>query len=232
MVKKKSTYKKGHKKTKSRGKSVKPMRKRQEIKRKQIKKRAFIRKMKYITILLTFGIIAASAIIFYLSFSDEDKTDNNGSPANHSNGNNGSNIGTEVGQTAPDFELIDVEGNGFSLEGYHGDVVILDFMTTWCGSCEGEMEHLKEVRSSYDNSIVRIISIDVDDTESSEKLRDFKYNHSCDWIFASNGGGVGNTYEVLNIPMLYIVDQQGTITYRNVGLTDSATLSSEIDKIL
>ena len=139
------------------------------------------------------------------------------------------NVGTEVGQVAPNF--VDRDDNSFSLKGNRGKVVILDFMAVWCGPCKMEMSHLKEIRGGYSKKNLVIISIDVDPSEGDDTIKEFKRDYGGDWIFAS-GPSVGVKYETSYIPTLYIIDQQGVITYKNVGLTPSSTLSSEIDKLL
>ena len=157
-------------------------------------------------------------------------------PSNHSNGNNGDDIGTNIGQTAPNFELTDIDGNQFVLENHRGNIVILDFMAAWCGPCKGEMTHLKEVYENYYGNGVRIISIDIDNSETDQQLRDLKYEYGCDWVFAANGRSVWSIYGAYQdspaIPTLYIIDKEGIVAYRNRGLTDYSTLSSEIDKLL
>jgi thiol-disulfide isomerase/thioredoxin len=204
-----------------------PLRKRQEIKREQIRKREIIRKIKYMSVLVILIIIVSAVLILYQPPNENDTNDNN-TPGD----NNGNNVGTEVGQIAPVFELADTDNVIFNLEDSKGSVIVLDFMATWCGPCETELEHLKDVRSSYDYSTVKIVSIDIDDTESADKLNNFKYNHSCDWIFAAGGGSVGDTYKIGNIPTIYIIDKQGTVAYKKVGVADYSILKSEIDKLI
>ena len=136
------------------------------------------------------------------------------------------------GQTATDFTLTDTEGIQFSLSDYRGEIVILDFMATWCGPCIKEMDHLKDIQEDYHDKDVRIISIDVDDSESSEDLSDLKDMYGCNWRFAYKGGSVGNTYGASAIPTLYIIDKEGEISYKSVGLTDYSTLAAELDKLV
>jgi len=206
----------------------KPRRKRQEIKKEQIRKRAIIKKLKYLTALVILVIIVLSAAILYQSYTNEDSNGDN----NTNGDNNGVEIGINVGQIAPNFELTDTDYNKFNLEDLRGGVVILDFMATWCAPCDQELEQLKDIRSNYDDSSVKIVSIDVDNSETSNHLKNYKYNNSCDWIFAAYGGSVADTYAVEGIPTLYLIDKQGKITYTNVGLTDSSILQSEIEKLI
>jgi peroxiredoxin len=146
-------------------------------------------------------------------------------------GTGDSNIGIELGQTAPDFALTDIDGNTFSLSDHQDHVVIMDFMATWCPPCVEEMGHLRQIYSNYSASGVVIMSIDVDPSETDETIHQFKTNYGDDWIFAS-GPSVGTTYGVIYIPTMYIIDQQGRIAYKNVGVTSASTLAAEIDKLL
>lgn len=139
------------------------------------------------------------------------------------------NIGIEVEQVAPNF--VDVNDNSFSLTGHRGNVVVLDMMATWCGPCITEMDHLKELYTNYSAQGVVIMSIDIDPTESDEMIRQFKSEYGGDWTFAS-GPEVGITYQIMYIPTIYIIDKQGIIAYKNVGVTDYSTLLSEINKLL
>jgi peroxiredoxin len=141
------------------------------------------------------------------------------------------NIGIELGQTAPDFTLTDIDGVAFSLSDYRDNIVVIDFMATWCGPCVVEMGHLKQLYTNYGAQGVVIMSIDVDPSETNEVIRQFKVSYGDDWIFAS-GPSVGTTYRVIYIPTLYIIDQQGRVAYKNVGVTTYSTLAAEVDKLL
>ena len=140
--------------------------------------------------------------------------------------------GPVVYESAPDFSLTDTDGEKISLGKYLGDVIILDFMATWCGPCVQEMGHLKRIHGNYKAEGVRIISIDVDNSETSKQLNDFKIAHDCDWQFAANGGSAGNTYGAESIPTIYIIDREGSIAFKEVGLTDYSVLAKELEKLV
>lgn len=184
-------------------------------------------------VLAVVAVTLASAATFYLLTPTKAPVSNENYevPIRHlANSSTGeSNVGTDVGKTAPNF--VDTDDNSFSLVSLRGKVVVLDFMASWCSPCITEMSHLKEIFSSYSADQLVIISIDVDPTESDDAIKQFRSTYGDNWVFAS-GSGVGTTYVAIYIPTLYLIDKQGAIAYKGVGVTSSSTLSTEINKLL
>lgn len=52
--------------------------------------------------------------------------------------------GFYVGQTAPDFLLVDQHGDEVSLWQFYGSVVALDISTMWCGPCQALAQGVEE----------------------------------------------------------------------------------------
>jgi thiol-disulfide isomerase/thioredoxin len=50
---------------------------------------------------------------------------------------------------APDFELTDLEGRPVRLSGLRGKVVLINFWTTWCTACVGEIPALVALQKQY-----------------------------------------------------------------------------------
>ncbi|MFB6217101.1 MAG: TlpA family protein disulfide reductase, partial [Candidatus Aenigmatarchaeota archaeon] len=138
------------------------------------------------------------------------------------------NVGTNVGDVAPNFAS---EEENFSLRGHRGEVVILDFMATWCPGCKEEIKHLKEVRSSFSTENVSIISVLVSPRESKNEISEFKEDQNMNWIVGKSPE-VGLNYGVNSIPTIYILNKDGEIHYRNVGVVGSSTLKSKIGEVL
>lgn len=181
-----------------------------------------------IVVLAIFG----ASIIYMNPFETEPPQNAIGGDENQSHSENESiQVGTGLGEYAPNFNLTSVEGEKFNLKEYRGQVVILDFMATWCGPCKLEMEHLKNVHSSYSKNEIKIISIDVSPNEGDKQIKNFKEEYEAGWIFAS-GPKVGLEYKVTGIPTLYIINAEGKIVYKKVGLIDSSKLSKKIDEYL
>lgn len=138
--------------------------------------------------------------------------------------------GVDVGMMAPDFTLTSISGKKFSLSDHQGKVVVIDFMATWCGPCKTEMKHLKKVSSEYGEE-VKLLSIDVDPSETEDTIEKFKQSFGAEWTFAS-GPKVGTTYRVSGIPTLYVIGENGRISYKNVGITPYSDLSPVLDNLL
>lgn len=141
---------------------------------------------------------------------------------------------TSYGQMpAPNFTLKDLNGFRFSLSDFRGRIVLLDFFATWCRPCKEEVPHLKSLTKTYPNSTLVLISISVDAPFVDDSVvRAFVKEYGITWTVARDTDGVGYKYEVFEIPTLILVDQEGDIRSRHVGLTDSETLQSRIEVII
>jgi len=130
-------------------------------------------------------------------------------------------------EKAPIFTLVDINGEQFSLSDHLGKVVLLDFFATWCAPCVEEISALRRLYGEYPHHQLEMISMSA---ESEAVLRDFAQEQNMEWIVAPDPGGqINNQYGVQAIPTLLIVDADGYIRYKHVGLTEESTLRSEIN---
>jgi thiol-disulfide isomerase/thioredoxin len=136
-------------------------------------------------------------------------------------------------ERAQDFELVDINGENFSLSDHVGKVVLLDFFATWCGPCIMEIEHLQALYRDYSSEQLVILSISVDlESDSLPKLQLFAEQNQMQWTVARDTDNVGYKYSVSPIPHLVVVDTEGYERYSHIGVTAESTLRSEIDALL
>lgn len=118
-----------------------------------------------------------------------------------------------IGQPAPDFSATDIDGNPISLKDYHGKVVLLDFWSTTCGPCIGEMPNVKKVYDAYKDTGFDVIGVSLDDDEA--KLHDFLKVCDLPWrqIFTGEGWEtpIRKQYNVRGIPSPWLMDKTGKI---------------------
>ena len=136
------------------------------------------------------------------------------------------------GEAAPPFTLTDIDGKTFSLEDFRGKIVILDFFFIRCPPCQEEVSHLTEVFRRYRGKVM-IISISVDlNFDTTQRLQQFRREHQIEWIIARDTADVAGAYGVTAVPTLLVIDQDGRIRYRHIGLTPSTTLLREVEALL
>jgi len=135
-------------------------------------------------------------------------------------------------QYTDDFTLTDMNGQTFKLSDFQGKVVVLDFMATWCKPCRIQINELIEVWQEYGDQIV-IISVAIDPMETDEELISFFEEYEdATWIHAKDAAELTQYHEVAAIPTMVIIDQNGNIVFRHVGVTSASELINEIEKVI
>ncbi len=138
----------------------------------------------------------------------------------------------ESASKAPKFTLTDVDGQRFSLSDYRGRPILLQFMATWCPSCNIEVDRLKEIQRRYGEEVA-IISIGVDPTESDKRLKEFSEKRGAQWRFARDTMALTQRYGVTSIPTIVMIDREGYIRFVNTeSLMPLSRMREEIDKLL
>lgn len=133
---------------------------------------------------------------------------------------------------APDFSFTSLNGEQVSLDSLQGKVVLLDFWGTWCGPCVESVPDLRQLHKKYANepSFVLIgISSDRDD----KVWREFTEKNKMAWPqYRDKDGKILRAFRVGSFPTYVILDHEGIIRHRSVGMTWSraASLDSEIKK--
>jgi peroxiredoxin len=136
-------------------------------------------------------------------------------------------------EKAPNFTLVDINGEQFSLSDHLGKVVLLDFFATWCIPCISQIEHLKGLYNDYSPDQLVILSIGVDPyRDTVQDLQSFAQLNEMTWTVACDTDNVAYKYGVSPIPHLVIVDAEGYKRHSHIGLTAESTLRSEIDSLL
>jgi thiol-disulfide isomerase/thioredoxin len=131
-------------------------------------------------------------------------------------------------EVAPDFSLVNLEGDTVSLSELRGKVVILDFWATWCGPCKASFPAMQEaLEKTKGNDQVVFLFINSGErgesnTEEDEKVRkfieenDYTFNVPMDYDDI-----VINSYKVRAIPTKIVIGPEGQIRFKSVGFMGS-----------
>jgi peroxiredoxin len=127
--------------------------------------------------------------------------------------------GPQVGASAPDFELPDLDGKVHRLADYRGRVVIVNFWATWCPPCVDEMPSLERLHNALGERGVEVLAISVDERFSDVPEFVRKY-HLTFPVLYDEGKKVSRKYQTFKYPETYILDRNGRLKSKVVGPRD------------
>lgn len=132
---------------------------------------------------------------------------------------------------APDFKLPRTDGSELKLSDYKGKIVIIDFWATWCPPCRRGIPDLIDIQKKYSEQVV-IIGISLD-TETKPDVMPFIKQYGINYPIVYGNMEVVQSYgNIQAIPTSFIVDQNGQIVDKHVGLVDKAAYLSKIEELL
>lgn len=120
---------------------------------------------------------------------------------------------------APDFVLKDLTGQSVNLTRYKGQPVFLLFTTTWCPNCTADLPKYKSIYNRYRDKGLVFLNIDI--LESQQKILSFADKRKIPYpILLDLDGKVSETYGVLGVPALVLIDAKGRIICWNCRTLD------------
>lgn len=115
-----------------------------------------------------------------------------------------------VGDVAPDFELVDLEGNTHRLSDYRGEGVFLNFWGTWCPPCKREMPHMETIHNELNGDGAHILTINIKDT--LKEVENFSENLGLTFpIMRDKTESVKEIYNFKPLPTTFIINPDGVI---------------------
>ena len=127
--------------------------------------------------------------------------------------------GGTVGEKAPAFSLVDLDGNAHSLADHQGKVVILEWINP---NCPFSDRHAREkTMSGLADKHGGVVWLAINSTATGH--RDFltkaehaewAAEHGVDYaILYDESGDVGQAYDAKTTPHMYLIDETGAIAY-------------------
>lgn len=175
--------------------------------------------------LLLVGIIAGASVMYNKLSKDYNNDIISQSTTNQEQQSSNTNY-------APDFTVLDMNGNKVNLSDYKGKPVVLNFWATWCYYCKEEMPDFNEAYKNHPE--VQFLMVNATDgvQETPEKAKSYvtEQGFEFDVFFDTNQEAVNN-YHISGFPATYFIDRDGTIVAQKIGMIDKDTLENEINMI-
>lgn len=160
-----------------------------------------------------------------------------------------------LGKKAPSLNSnIWFGGNRKTLRQLRGEVILLDFWATWCSPCRALMPGLDHIAESYKEQGLNVLGVtkpysrgwlpskedpkrgqginQMDGNAFLSHLSDFRKRFGVSYPFVVTSKREFDLYGVGGIPMVVLVDREGTIAWVRVGSGGEGLLEAVIERLL
>jgi len=133
---------------------------------------------------------------------------------------------------APNFSLRTKDNKVIELAKLKGKVVLVNFWATWCPPCRAEIPDFIEIYNLYKSKGFEIIGIALDEdgwSKVTPYIRKAKINYP---VVLGSNKEVQQYGGIESIPTSFIIDKDGYIAGRQVGLLPKDALEQKLKSLL
>jgi cytochrome c biogenesis protein CcmG, thiol:disulfide interchange protein DsbE len=139
-----------------------------------------------------------------------------------------------IGRPAPGFDLPALSGGAkppVRLDGFRGQVVVVNFWASWCTDCRIEHSALVAAWQRFRDQGVVLIGIPFEDRTANSLA--FAAELHMDWPLAADpGSSTALAYGVYGVPETFVISPAGRVVYKRVGPVDYGLLTDRITALL
>jgi thiol-disulfide isomerase/thioredoxin len=127
-----------------------------------------------------------------------------------------------------------LSGEQQTLEQYRGRIVVLNFWATWCVPCREEMPRLADVQNRYASRGVVVVGASADDESTRARIEPFVKKLRLKFPIWTGATTVHMEQLGLGaaLPATAIIDREGQIAFRIIGVVKRKDLTRRIDYLL
>jgi thiol-disulfide isomerase/thioredoxin len=124
---------------------------------------------------------------------------------------------------APQFSVSTLDGGTVSNSSYSGQLVLLQFWTTWCPYCHRDQPALDNIQAAYASKGLAVLAIDVGEDEATVQKYLQANPRSCQ-IALDKNRNVASNFGASGFPHYVLLDRQGNIAGIASGAVGEASL--------
>lgn len=135
-----------------------------------------------------------------------------------------------LGKPAPDFTLVDLEGNAVTLSSFRGTPVVLNFWASYCPPCVTEHPTFTAAANHYQGK-VQFLGVIYQDKE--ERIRAF-IERLGTWgpTLADPAGKVAIAYGIYGPPETFFIDSDGIVQSKVISAVHPQLMKETLDAML
>ena len=129
---------------------------------------------------------------------------------------------------------IKLENDKIIVKEHPDKMVLLTFFATWCPPCKVEIPNLIKLQEDYRNDLV-VVSILLEEMKTNEDILAFIKEFNINYTVTNSPDGFEFAKEiggVKSIPTMYLLNKEGNIFQKYVGLVPNEMMEMDIKKVL
>lgn len=121
--------------------------------------------------------------------------------------------------SAPDFTLLDVDGNTVCLDSLlKKGPVFMSFWALWCTMCIRELDALKPYYEEFDSLGLQMLAISQDKARAVPKVKPFALSHKWKYVIVLDSDNIlRELYNVQAMPTSFIISQDKKVVFVHQG---------------
>ena len=134
----------------------------------------------------------------------------------------------------PDFTVVNNEGEEVSISEFKGKKVIINFWASWCPPCVEEMPEFQLLHDELDPEETVLLAINLTDGQRETKTlaNNFLAENNLDMnVLYDTQGNAFYEFNVSSIPQTFFLDEEGTVQYSILGMTNKTTLDAVLERM-
>lgn len=133
---------------------------------------------------------------------------------------------------APDFAVLDENGQRVELSELRGKPVVINFWATWCGYCVKEMPDFNKAYAENPDVVFLMVNVTDGVYETVDKAKAFVLAQGYDFdIYFDVLGEAVEAYGVTGYPTTVFVSANGDVVAKEVGMISYETLIKGLELI-
>ena len=127
----------------------------------------------------------------------------------------------KVGDAAPAYAAVTVNGDTLSLAQMRGHAVLINTWATWCPPCAAEMPGFQRLFTMFADSGLRVIGVNIDQPGAESKIHEFVSQHALRFTIARDPEQrISRSFGGIGVPETLLFDRDGILVERWTGQID------------
>lgn len=135
---------------------------------------------------------------------------------------------------APDFTVVDWDGENVKLSDLFGKPIVLNFWASGCGPCRSEMPDFQAAYEKYGNEVqFMMVNYIGFFGETVDSAKEFVNGQGYTFpVYFDTGNSAAEIYGIYSIPQTFFIDEHGELIAYAKGMLDEESLEKGINMIL